>query len=126
MGRVRVASMNVPQGTCGFSSPGVCLTEAVKCVAPSCVGSAGARQDNAAQVRKSGCLPRWACLLGMNTDDETSGMCSEYASAQLGWCFFQEIPPSVFCFPSAGCLRVCLLKTPQIRILWFLFGIKVN
>lgn len=54
------------------------------------------------------------------------GMCSGYAGAQLGWCFLQEMPPSVFSFPSAGCLRVYLLKAPQVKILWDLFGIKVN
>lgn len=59
--------MNVPQGPCGFSSPGVCFAEAVKCcVTPSCVGSARAVRGNAAQVRKE-----WMCTqMGLLTGGE--------------------------------------------------------
>lgn len=62
---VRVASVDVPQDPCGFSSPAVWLSEAVRCyIAPSCVGNAGAVQGNAAQIWKSGYLSRWALLAG--------------------------------------------------------------
>lgn len=58
-------SLGGPWSTCGFSSPGVGLFEAVKCyVAASCVGSVGAVWGGAARAWESGCLPVWALLLG--------------------------------------------------------------